>query len=101
MDVNGDGLVDVVYASSTEMQTFFALGRYRDGQSQFGNGEWLSATEAKISTEPIRSCVPWSATPVRLGDKDVHVADMNGDGLPDIVRIRNGQVLYCFSAREE
>ncbi|HMA94291.1 MAG TPA: toxin TcdB middle/N-terminal domain-containing protein, partial [Polyangiaceae bacterium] len=31
---------------------------------------------------------------MRLGDKDVHVADMNGDGLPDIVRIRNGQVLY-------
>src|SRR5512133_3156507 len=94
MDVNGDGLVDVVYASSTEMQTFFALGRYRGGQNQFGNAKWLSAAEAKISTEPIRSCVPWSATPVRLGDKDVHVADMNGDGLPDTVRIRNGQVLY-------
>jgi hypothetical protein len=31
---------------------------------------------------------------VRFGDPDVHVADMNGDGLADLVRIRNGQVLY-------
>src|SRR4029077_402974 len=27
-DVDGDGLSDVVYSSGTEMQTFFALGRY-------------------------------------------------------------------------
>ncbi len=94
MDVNGDGLVDVVYASATELQTFFSLGRYPGGDGQFGQAEWVSATEAKFSTEPVRSCVPWSAAPVRFGDPDVHVADMNGDGLADIVRIRNGQILY-------
>jgi RHS repeat-associated protein len=94
MDVNGDGLVDIVYASATEMQTFFALGRFAKGDGVFGQGEWTSASEAKLSTDPVRSCVPWSASPVRIGDRDVHVADMNGDGLPDIVRIRNGQALY-------
>jgi RHS repeat-associated protein len=94
MDVNGDGLVDIVYASATEIQTFFSLGRYPGGQRQFGHATWTSATAASLSTDPIRTCVPWSATPVRFGDRDVHTADMNGDGLVDIVRVRNGQILY-------
>jgi RHS repeat-associated protein len=94
MDVNGDGLVDVVYASATEIQTFFALGRFPGGQGQFGHAKRLSATQADVSTDPVTACMPWSATPVRFGDPDVYVAEMNGDGLPDIVRVRPGQVLY-------
>ena len=27
MDVNGDGLVDVVFSGATEMQTFYSLGQ--------------------------------------------------------------------------
>jgi RHS repeat-associated protein len=94
MDVNGDGLVDVVYSSPTEYQTFFSLGRYPGGGDQFGNATRTTTTTADISNDPVTACAPWSATPARFSDPDVMVADMNGDGLPDIVRLRSGQILY-------
>lgn len=94
MDVNGDGLVDVVYSSATEMQTFFALGRFPGGEGQFGSAEWAAGNTATISNEPVTACVPWSATAARFSEADIKVAEMNGDGLPDIVRIRSGQIFY-------
>jgi RHS repeat-associated protein len=94
MDVNGDGLVDVVFDSATELQTFFSLGRFPGGDGQFGTAAMLSATSAQIANDPVVFCPPWSGTPVRLSDPDVQLADMNGDGLADIVRVRDGEVLY-------
>lgn len=94
MDVNGDGLTDAVYVSGTEVQTFFSLGRYPGGFGQFGNAVWTSATTAAISNDPIRSCVPWAGTPVRWSDAEIKVSDMNGDGLPDIVKLQKGKIEY-------
>lgn len=94
MDVNADGLIDLVFSSATELQTFFALGRLPGGDTQFGHGSWASASTADLSNEPVTACVPWSAAAVRFDDPEVRVAEMNGDGLPDIVRVRDGQVLY-------
>ncbi|MBK8997329.1 MAG: VCBS repeat-containing protein [Myxococcales bacterium] len=94
MDVNSDGLVDVVFSSALEVQTFFALGRYPGGDGRFGKATLTSAGAATFSDDPATACTPWSATPVYLGDNDVRVADMNGDGLPDMVRVRSGQLFY-------
>src|SRR4029079_16971908 len=52
------------------------------------------AATATLSDEPVRTCVPWSATPIQFSDPDVKIADMNGDGIPDIVRVRKGDIRY-------
>jgi RHS repeat-associated protein len=93
-DVDSDGLVDVIFGGATGLQTFFSLGRYPGGDGRFGTGAWTGASTADLSPSPATGCVPWSATPVRLSDPDVRLADMNGDGLVDIVRVRKGDVRY-------
>jgi RHS repeat-associated protein len=94
LDVNGDGLVDVVVTTGTEIQTFLSLGREHGGNDQFGSAVRTGATTADISNEPIRRCVPWSSTAVSFGDKEIQLGDFNGDGLQDIVRLQRGQIRY-------
>lgn len=93
-DVNFDGLVDVIVSTGTELQTFFALGRYPGGDGQFGQATRAGALSAQLSNDPVRTCLPWSGTPVRFSDRDTKLADMNGDGIVDIVRIHPGDVRY-------
>src|SRR5262245_9346425 len=94
VDVNFDGLVDLVVSSGLEVQTFFALGRYPGGDGQFGEAVQTAADHSEISNNPVRMCVPWAGAPVRFSDADAKLADMNGDGIQDIVRIRRGDIRY-------
>jgi RHS repeat-associated protein len=94
MDVNFDGMVDLVVSTGTEFQTFLSLGRLPGGDAQFGHGKWKTADTGDISNDPVRTCVPYSGTPVRFSDGDIQLADMNGDGIQDIVRLRRGDVRY-------
>lgn len=94
MDVNFDGLVDLVVSTGTEYETFFALGRYPGGDGLFGKATWTGASSASASNAPQTACVPWSAMPVRFSDPDVKLGDMNGDGITDIVRVRKGDIRY-------
>lgn len=94
MDVNADGLVDVVRTTGTQIETYLALGRYPGGYDRYGQGKSTAAATADLSSDPIAKCLPWSATPVRFSDSETRVADMNGDGLPDLVRVQKGAIRY-------
>jgi RHS repeat-associated protein len=94
LDVNFDGLVDVVRTTGTQLQTFLALGRYPDGDARFGQGTRTGIETSTLLNEPIRKCLPWSGTALSFDDRDTQLADMNGDGITDIVRLRRGDVHY-------
>jgi RHS repeat-associated protein len=94
VDVNFDGLVDVVVSTGLEFQTFFSLGRLPDGDGQFGDAKLTGPSSADLSNDPVRTCVPTAGTPVRFSDNDTELADMNGDGIADIVRLRRGDIRY-------
>jgi hypothetical protein len=93
-DVNGDGLVDVMYSAGTELQTFFSLGRYPGGYGQFGSAQWTGPTSAQISNDPVAYCIPYGGLPVQFNDSNTKLADMNGDGLQDIVYAQQGNITY-------
>jgi RHS repeat-associated protein len=93
-DVNGDGLVDVMYSAGTSLQTFFSLGRYPDGDGQFGYAQWSGPASAQISNDPVQFCVPYNGLPVQFEDSNTKLADMNGDGLQDLVYTQQGHIVY-------
>jgi RHS repeat-associated protein len=98
MDVDGDGLVDLVFINGHEVQTFFALGRYPGGDGKFGHATWTGPDTASLSTEPVHACLPYitAGAPVRFDDPNwpIEIADMNGDGLPDLVYVYKGWIRY-------
>lgn len=71
-DLDGDGVIDAVYSTDRGLVSF--RNRGRDGW------ELLAATPNPGS--------------VSFADPLTQLADMTGDGLPDIVRIRSGRVDY-------
>ena len=94
LDVNGDGLIDVVSSTGTEMLTYFALATYPGGQGAFGNGARTGAAQSSLSAEPVHACLPASNGVVSFDDPRVQLADLNADGLADIVRSKRGAFEY-------
>ena len=71
-DLDGDGVVDALYTAQRGLVNFRNRGR----------GGWADP--------PMAANVPR----VDFSDPLTFMADMTGDGLPDIVRVRSGQVEY-------
>ena len=76
VDLDGDGVVDLL---STR-------GRFWELYFRTAHGGWRRKAHLVASA---------SAPPVRLSDPRVHLADMNGDGLVDLVRV-TGAGVACW-----
>jgi RHS repeat-associated protein len=93
LDVNADGLVDVVRTSGDAIETWLNLGWHEGGDGRFGSATY-GPSGWTLSTEPLESCLPAAGAPVSFDDPEVRLADMDGDGLQDIVRISPGSVVW-------
>ncbi len=80
IDLTGDGLVDVLITDQ-DVFTWYPSQR----KWGFGAGEY---TPASLNEEHGPALV------FADSDQSIYQADMNGDGLSDLVRIRNGEVCY-------
>jgi RHS repeat-associated protein len=80
IDINGDGLVDILVSEDQAFQWYSSLGE--DGYAE-GERTFKSPDEEK-------------GPKLIFGDPEqtIYLADMSGDGLTDILRIRNGNVCY-------
>ncbi len=76
LDVDGDGLVDAILGTPRAFVWWRNQGR--DG--------WSQPVLVPKRSEDLIS--------LDLSGADVHIADMTGDGLADIVRVRSGRVEY-------
>lgn len=79
-DMDGDGIVDAMRATADEFLIY--RNRGRDG--------WDGAPAHRVPRIHDRARFP----DVDLAGADIYLADMTGDGLQDIVQIREGEVAY-------
>lgn len=94
VDVNSDHLIDVVRTTGTVMQTWLNLGWLPGGDGRFGSYQRGDDGEVALSTLPYESCLLESTLPIDFEDPELRFADMNADGIEDIVRLRRGRVQY-------
>ncbi|MGP1373759.1 MAG: SpvB/TcaC N-terminal domain-containing protein [Almyronema sp.] len=74
-DIEGDGQVDAIYSAGRGLVSFYNQGR----------SGWTPPTLTANTPQ------------VSFDDPLVFLADMTGDGLPDLVRVRSGRVEYWLN----
>jgi RHS repeat-associated protein len=80
VDVDGDGLADILVSEDEVMSWYPSLGQDGFGPRQYARKPFDEEQgPALVFNDPAQS---------------IFLADMTGDGLTDIVRIRNGEVCY-------
>jgi RHS repeat-associated protein len=82
VDLDGDGLADVLVTSDDAFTWYPSLGLdgFGDGQRAFSAHPWSEERGPRLML----------ADP----EQTIYLADMSGDGLHDLVRVRNGEVCY-------
>jgi RHS repeat-associated protein len=82
LDVDGDGLADVLITSDDAFTWYPSLGLdgFGDGRRAFSADPWSEERGPRLML----------ADP----EQTIYQADMTGDGLSDLVRVRNGEVCY-------
>ncbi len=100
-DVNGDGLVDFVRLTGTQLSVYDALGRQPGGDGLFGTGRRTGPHTAQLSEFPHAHCVPTLAPgiPARFDDAAFRLADLNGDGLLDLAYVATGTSVKYWPGR--
>jgi RHS repeat-associated protein len=96
MDVNGDRLIDVVRTTGTTIETWLNLSSLPGGEGRLGSYRVAPGSSGgfELSSDPIETCLLDDGVPLDFADSSVRTADMNGDGLSDIVRFLDGRVVY-------
>jgi FG-GAP-like repeat len=80
VDIDGDGLTDILVSEDEVMSWYPSLGQSGFGPRQYARKPIEEEQgPALVFNDPSQS---------------IFLADMSGDGLTDIVRIRNGEVCY-------
>jgi RHS repeat-associated protein len=80
IDIDGDGLADILVSEDEVMSWYPSLGRGGFGRQQIARKPIDEEQgPALVFYDPVQS---------------IFLADMSGDGLTDILRIRNGEVCY-------
>ena len=80
VDLNGDGKADILISEEDVFVWYPSLA-----EEGFGSPEWASL----LDDEEMGPAAVLTGV-----DQSIHLADMSGDGMSDIVRIRNGEICY-------
>jgi len=84
VDLTGDGLPDILITRADALVWLHSLG---------SEGYAAAVRRLEVPREPSGGAPAVFAD----GTETLFIADMSGDGLPDLVRIRNGSVVYWSS----
>jgi hypothetical protein len=81
------------YARSEQSSSAARIWVLPNGDGRFGSYSWNGSTW-ELSPDPLESCLLQDGLPLDFSDPEVRLADMNGDGIQDIVKIRRGRVVW-------
>lgn len=80
VDLTGDGLADILITEDGLFTLYPALGEAGFGQAELIRTAWDEERGPKVVLAD--------------GMQSIFLADMSGDGLSDLVRVRNGEICY-------
>lgn len=80
LDLTGDGLTDVLIANDEVFTWYPSLGETGYGEGRYARTPVSDESGARLLLSDVSEAL--------------YVADMSGDGLADLVRVRNGEICY-------